>query len=116
MLKKTLVGTAAAAFIAAGATVATTGAASASGVSIHTPGFSVGFYSPGFFPKPLPPRKVCEPVFKTVKWWQWGKLHSSVVKVGENCHWVSGNPGPFPPKPYPLPKPGPWAGQQGPHW
>jgi hypothetical protein len=101
MLKKTLIGTAAAAFIAAGSLAATTGTASASGVYVSGPHFSFGFGTPGYFPKP---HKVCQPVFKTVKWWQWGRQHTSVIKVGEKCTWVNGNPGPFPSK---YPKPGP---------
>lgn len=121
MFKQTLIGTAAAALIATGATVATTGTASASSIHISGPNFSIGFGTPGFYPMPLPPRQVCKPVYKTVQWWKWGKLHTSVIQVGQKCFWVGGNPGPFPPKPYPFPKPGPWMGPNpgwggGPHY
>ncbi|CAN5374676.1 hypothetical protein BH10PSE9_BH10PSE9_20820 [soil metagenome] len=119
MFKKTLIGTAAAALIATGATIATTGTASASGITFSGPNFAIGFGTPGFHPLPLPPRQVCTPVYKTVQFWKWGKLRTATVQVGQNCYWVgggNGNPGPFPPKPYPFAKPGPWAWQQGPQW
>ena len=73
MLRKTLIGSAAAALIAAGATVAATGTASASGITVSGPNFAIGFGTPGFYPKPFPPRQVCQPVFKTVQFWKWGK-------------------------------------------
>lgn len=114
MLKKTLIATATAGLIAAGSLAASTGAASASGFYVGGPNFSFGFNSPSFVPRP---HKVCQPVFRTVQWWKFGRMHTSVVKVGEKCFWTGGNrgrfPGPFPGQ-FQGPHPGPWAWQQHP--
>ena len=96
MLKKTLIGTVAAGFVAAGGLAATP--ASAAGVYFNGPNFSVGIQGPGPGPRFMPqPHRDCQPVYQTVKWWKFGHFHTAVVKVGENCYWTGGpGPGPFP--------------------
>lgn len=108
MLKKTLLATATAGLISAGALVGTAGSASAASINFGGPGWHVGIGTgPGFIgPRP---RQVCQPVFQTVRWWdRWGRPHVKQVVVRQECRWVFG-PGPFQ-----GPKPG-WNGGMGPN-
>ncbi len=117
MFKKTLIATAAAGMLAAGALVGTAGAASAASVQFGGPGWHIGIGNgPGYFPHR--PRQVCHPVFKTVKWWdRWHRPHFKRVVVRQQCTWVygpqHGGPGPWngPHGPWNGPgKQGPWNG------
>ena len=93
MMKKTLIATATAGLIAAGAMVATTGTASAASITFGGPGWSVGIGDgPGW--RGERPHRVCKPIFKTVRWWDhWGRPHLKRVVVGRDCRW--GGPGPW---------------------
>ena len=76
MMKKTLIATATAGLIAAGAMVGTTSTASAAGVYFGGPGWSVGIGDGPGWRGPQRPHRVCEPVFRTVRWWdRWGRPH-----------------------------------------
>ena len=89
MMKKTLIATATAGLIAAGAMVGTTSTASAAGVYFGGPGWSVGIGGPGFGPQR--PHQVCQPVFKSVRWWdRYGRPHIRQVVVRQECHWAFG--------------------------
>ena len=89
MLKKTFIATATAGLIAAGALVGTATSASAAGVYFGGPGWSVGIGGPGWGPQR--PHQVCQPVFKTVKWWDhWGKPHFKKIAVSQRCWWSYG--------------------------
>jgi hypothetical protein len=84
MMKKTLIATATAGLIAAGAMFATTGTASADGVYFNGPGWSVGIGDSGW--RHYRPQRACEPIFKTVRWWDaWGRPHFKQVVVGRDC-------------------------------
>ncbi len=90
MMKKTLIATATAGLIAAGAMVGTTSTASAASIYFGGPGWSVGVGGPGWGPQRL--HKVCKPVFKTVRWHdRWGRLHINKVVVRQTCHWTHRN-------------------------
>lgn len=93
MMKKTLIATATAGLIAAGAMLGTTGTASAASVQFGGPGWSVGVgpgYGPGWRHHP----RECRPVYKTVRWWdRWGHPHFKKVVVGRDCR--LGGPGPW---------------------
>ena len=73
-MKKTLIATATAGLIAAGAMVGTTSTASAAGMYFSGPGWGVGIGGPGWgMQRPHPD---CRPVFQTVRWWDdWGRPH-----------------------------------------
>ena len=89
MMKKTLIATATAGLIAAGAMVATTGTASAAGIYFGGPGWSVGISDGHGWRGHRRPHRVCKPVFKTVRWWdRWGRPHFKQVVVGQECHWA----------------------------
>ena len=89
MMKKTLIATATAGLIAAGAMVGTTSTASAAGVYFGGPGWTVGIGGPGFGPQR--PHQVCEPAFKPVRWWdRYGRPHIRQVVVRQDCHWTYG--------------------------
>jgi hypothetical protein len=112
MMKKTLIATATAGLIAAGAMIATTGTASAAGVYFGGPGWSVGIGGPGYGPA-WGPHRECRPVLKTVRWWDnWGRPHFKQVVVGRDCRWAHGpqggwgGPGPNPGWGGPGPNPG----------
>ena len=90
MMKKTLIATATAGLIAAGAMVATTGTASAAGVYFGGPGWSVGS-NDGHSWRGDRPHRECRPVLKTVRWWDnWGHPHFKQVVVGQDCRWDHG--------------------------
>lgn len=120
MFKKTILATATAGLIAVGALGATTSAASAANyngygngsgsVQFGGPGFNLQF---GFGGHPqYHPQKVCQPVFKKVKWWdRWGHPHWSQVVVSQKCFFKPGN-GPHHNGPWN--NDGPWD-NHGPH-
>ncbi len=84
MFKKALLATATAGLIAAGATVATTGTASAEGIYMGGPGWSVGIGNGPYWH----PGRECRPIFRTVRWWdQWGGIHFRRVYAGQDCRW-----------------------------
>ncbi len=113
MLKKTLIATATAGLISAGALVGTATTAAAHGPG--GPGGGVQFGGPGWsvqfgFGNQHRPRQVCRPVFQTVKWWdRWGRPHFKRVVVRQECNWV------YRPGPYPGPFPGQYPGWGGPN-
>ena len=114
MMKKTLIATATAGLIAAGAMIATTGTASAAAVYFGGPGWSFGIGGPGYGPQR--PHRECRPVLKTVRWWDnWGRPHFRQVVVGRDCRWDQGphggwnQYGPNPGWGGPGPNPG-WGG------
>ncbi len=98
MMKKTLIATATAGLIAAGTMVATTGTASAAGMYFGGPGWSVGIGDgEGHGWRRHHARQVCEPVYRTVRWWDhWGRPHVRQVVVDQECHWTRGWGGPGP--------------------
>ena len=96
MIKRALLATAAAGFLAVAALPAT---ASAAGYN-QNPNFAVQFGGPGWSlqfgnPPPRfapPPRQFCQPVVQKVKWWDnFGRPHWSNVVVGNKC--AFGGPG-----------------------
>jgi hypothetical protein len=90
MLKKTLIATATAGLISVGALVGTAGTASAASITFGGPGWHVGIGNGPNWGGPRP-RQVCQPVFKTVRWWdRWGRPHFKRVVVRQECHWVGG--------------------------
>ncbi len=115
MLKKTLIATATAGLIAAGALTSAT-VASAAPMYGGDPGRSIGH--PGYPPPPyFRPHRICEPEFKRVSYWSYGHRHWRLIKVGERCHWVypQWNTGGPHPGPWPHPQPGPHPGGPGPY-
>ena len=89
MLKNTLIATATAGLIAAGAMVGTTSTASAASVYFGGPGWSVGIGSPGWGMHR--PHQVCRPVLGSVRWWDhWGRPHFKTVVVRQECSWGYG--------------------------
>ena len=102
MLRKTFIATAVASLVGVGALAATTGTASAASIKFGGPGWGVTIGTPSHHVRP---HLVCKPIFKKVKYWKRGKLHTRFVKIGENCYWVGGHAhGPWG-------KPAPWSGQ-----
>ena len=93
MLKNTLIATATAGLIAAGAMVGTTSTASAASVYFGGPGWSVGIGSPGWGGHR--PHQVCQPVLGSVRWWDnWGRPHFKTVVVRQECSYgYGGGPG-----------------------
>lgn len=84
MFKRTLLATATAGMIAAGAMIGTTGTASADGVYFGGPGWSVGINDGHHWR----PGRECHPVFRTERWWdRWGRPHFRRVYAGERCRW-----------------------------
>ena len=83
MMKKTLIATATAGLIAAGAMVATTGTASAAASISAAP---AGASASATRLRPQRPQRECRPVLKTVRWWDnWGRPHFKQVVVGQDC-------------------------------
>ncbi len=84
MLKKTLIATATAGLIAAGAMAATTTTAAADGFYFGGPGWSFGIGNPGW--RGYQPHPVCKPIIKTVRAWdRWGRPYVQQVVVGRDC-------------------------------
>jgi hypothetical protein len=84
MLTKTFIGAATAITIAVGSLAATTSTASASG-------YGYGYVSgPNWqFQYQPRPKKICKPVFRTVKWRDYyGHPHWKKIQVGYKCEWV----------------------------
>jgi len=82
MFTKTILGVAAAAFIAAGSLGASTSTASATGIYVGGNGFYFG-YGDGY---PNYGKKVCKPILKKIKWRdRWGYWHSVVKVVDYKC-------------------------------
>lgn len=91
MLKRIALATAAAGFLAAAA-LPTTASAGGYGQGGYNQGGGFGYFQfggPGWsfgFSNPPPPRPVCRPIVKNVKWWDnWGYPHFSQVVVGQSC-------------------------------
>ena len=83
MFKKTIIGIGAAAVLAAGSLGISATAASASGIYVGGPDFYVGVGH-----HPHRGHRVCEPVYKKVRWIdKWGHKHSRVKYVGQKCWW-----------------------------
>ncbi|MHA1554390.1 MAG: hypothetical protein ACTSU0_08280 [Alphaproteobacteria bacterium] len=83
MFKKTLLATATAGLIAAGALTVTTGSATAhqTGYNTGNSGFSFGYN--------VKPRRNCKPIFQRVRLRdRWGRTHWRRVQVGQNCQRV----------------------------
>ena len=80
MLKRIALATAAAGFLAAAALPSTASAEGFGYFQFGGPGWTFGFSDPP------PPRPVCRPIVKNVKWWDnWGYPHWSQVVVGQDC-------------------------------
>ncbi len=85
MLKKTLIATATAGLIAAGAMVGTASTASAASIHFNGPGWSFGL---GDGHRWHPDMRQCRPIVRTVRWWdRWGNPHYRQVVVGRDCGW-----------------------------
>ena len=86
MLKKTLIATAAAGMIAAGAMVGTASTASAASFYFGAPGFGFRIGHPYRYG-----HRVCHPVFRIRRWFdRYGRPHHRRVIVGRRCHWTYG--------------------------
>jgi hypothetical protein len=92
MLKRIALATAAAGFLAAAALPSTASAAGGYGQGGYNQGGGYSYFQFGGngwnfgFANPPPPRPVCRPIVKNVKWWDnWGYPHFSQVVVGQNC-------------------------------
>jgi hypothetical protein len=82
MLKRIALATAAAGFLAAAALPTTAAAEGFGYFQFGGPGWNFGFANP----PPSPPRPVCRPIVKNVKWWDnWGYPHFNQVVVGQSC-------------------------------
>ena len=91
MLKRIALATAAAGFLAVAA-LPTTASAGGYGQGGYNQGGGFGYFQfggPGWsfgFANPPPPRPVCRPLVKNVKWWDnWGNPHWNQVVVGQDC-------------------------------
>ena len=79
MFAKTLIAATAASILAAGTLAATTGSASATS-------YKAGHYVTKVV---YVPKKVCEPVYKTIKWHDYYGWHTKTVYAGQKCYTVS---------------------------
>jgi hypothetical protein len=87
-MKKTLIATATAGLIAAGAMVGITSTASAASFQFGGPGWSFGM-SDGYHSRHH--MRECRPIIKTVSWRDYrGYPHYKKVVVGQNCGWGGG--------------------------
>ncbi len=84
MITKTILGVAAAAFIAAGSLGATTSSASAAGIYVGNNCVYIGMG--GHNPHG---KKFCKPIYKKVGWKdKWGHWHTRVKIVDYKCTWM----------------------------